>query len=89
MIKMSFLVDDSKSCLEQAGPDLGNMNCRIYYKKVQDVFTVSETIQSGTPMAMNEEKVEKIMNNELKRIEKGEGMVHVWVDQKPLICHIS
>jgi len=51
--------------------DLRNMDCGIYYKIVQEVFTTAGTILLGAPMLMNEEEVEKVFNAELMTIKKG------------------
>jgi hypothetical protein len=40
--------------LSQAGPDLRNMDCGIYYKKLQMVKTVAEIVLLSAPMLMNE-----------------------------------
>ena len=47
------------------------MDCGIYYKIVQEVFTTAGTILLGAPMLMNEEEVEKVFNAELMTIKKG------------------
>ena len=67
---MHFSVKDPKACLEQAGADLRNMDCGIYYKKVQKLFTSSGTILLGAPMLMNKEEMEKVLNAELMKIKK-------------------
>jgi hypothetical protein len=64
--------------LSQAGPDLWNMDCGIYYKKLQMVKTVAEIVLLSAPMLMNEEELEKVVTTELKRIEKGKNNVGMW-----------
>ena len=75
---INFSVKDPKACLELAGADLRNVNCSIYFKKVQEVFTTSRTILLGAPMLMNKEEVEKFLNAELMKIEKGETFNGQW-----------
>jgi hypothetical protein len=64
--------------LSQAGPDLWNMDCGIYYKKLQMVKTVAEIVLLSAPMLMNKEELEKVVTLELKRIEKGENNFSMW-----------
>ena len=75
---MSFSVKDSKTYLEQAGADLRNMGCGIYYKKVQEVLTDSGTILLGAPMSMSKEEVDKVFNAELMKIKKGATLQGQW-----------
>ena len=75
---INYSVKDPQACLELAGADLRNMNCGIYYKKVQEVFTVYGTILLGAPMSMNKEEVEKVLGAELMKIKKGANFQGQW-----------
>ena len=80
--KMCFSLDPIE-VLRQAGPDLRNMDCGLYYKKLQVVKTVAEIVLLGVPMSMNEEEVEKTVTAELKKIDKGDSYAGHWdVDYK-------
>ena len=75
--RMNFSVKDPKACLDLAGADLRNMNCSIYYEKVQEVLTTAGTILLGAPMSMNEKQVEKVLNVELMKIKKEQPSMEI------------
>ena len=75
--RMCFSLDPLE-VLSQAGPDLRNMDCGLYYKKIQVVKTVAEIVLLGVPMSMSEEEVEKVITTELKQIEKGKDYNGDW-----------
>ena len=68
--KMLFK-SDPKTLLEEAGPDLRNLGCGVYYKQLQEVNSESDHILLGAPMVMTVERVEKEFQRLLKITEKG------------------
>ena len=75
--RMGFITDPISS-LAQAGADLRALNCGLYYKELQEVYTVSETVLLGAPMVMSEEDVKIIVIKELKLVEHGENQPADW-----------
>ncbi len=65
---MGFLIDP-KECLEEAAGDLRMMGCSLFYKKCQEVNTVSKLILLGVPNTIEEEKIQKTLNKVLVDLE--------------------
>jgi hypothetical protein len=61
--------DDPKHCLEEAAGDLRTMGCSIFYKKCQEVDTVSSLLLIGVPNMIEKEIIKSTLDEELKKIE--------------------
>jgi hypothetical protein len=55
---MGFLIDP-KECLEEVAGDLWMMGCSLFYKKCQEVDTVSKLILLGVPNTIEAEEIQK------------------------------
>jgi hypothetical protein len=56
--------------LEEAAGDLRTMWCAIFYKKCQEVDTVTSQIVIGMPNTIKEEIIMQMLDYELKIIEQ-------------------
>jgi hypothetical protein len=65
---MGFSIDP-KECLEEASGDLRMMGCSLFYKKCQEVDTVSKLILLGVPNTIEEEEIQKMLNKVLVDLE--------------------
>ena len=65
---MGFLLD-SKESLNDATGDLWMMGCLLFYKKCQDVDTVSKLILLGVPNSIKEDVIKGIMDKVLVNLE--------------------
>ncbi len=72
MVKRSGLMgfkSDPQQCLEEAGGDLRLMGCSIFFKKCQEVNTVSNHIFLGVPNSISEETVKETVDVVLQELE--------------------
>jgi hypothetical protein len=60
---------DPQQCLEEAGGDLRSMGCSIFFKKCQEVNTVSNLIFLGVPNSIAKESVKETVDTVLQRLE--------------------
>jgi hypothetical protein len=60
---------DPQQCLEEAGGDLQSMGCSIFFKKCQQVDTVSNMIFLGVPNSVSEETVKETVDKVLQELE--------------------
>jgi hypothetical protein len=60
---------DPKKCLDNAAGDLRTMGCSLFYKKCQEVDTVSKLILLGVPNSIKEEVITGILDKELAELE--------------------
>jgi hypothetical protein len=60
---------DPQQCLEEAGGDLRSMGCSIFFKKCQEVDTVSNHIFLGVPNSITEETVKEAVDVVLQELE--------------------
>jgi hypothetical protein len=63
------LTENPQQCLEDAVGDLRMMGCTIFYKKCQEVDTVTSQILIGTPNTIKEDIIKQTMVKKLKAIE--------------------
>jgi hypothetical protein len=63
---------DPQTCLEEAAGDLRMLNCSIFYKKCQEVDTIAKLMLLGAPNLINEKQIFKVMDAELRELEKEE-----------------
>ncbi len=61
--------DNPQQCLDDAAGDLRMMGCTIFYKKCQEVDTVTLQILIGAPNTIEEDIIKQTMDEELKKIE--------------------
>jgi hypothetical protein len=61
--------DNPQQCLDNAAGDLRMMGCTIFYKKCQEVDTVTSQILIGAPNTIQEDIIKQTMNEDLKKIE--------------------
>jgi hypothetical protein len=61
--------NNPQQCLEDAAGDLRMMGCAIFYKKCQEVDTVTLQILIGAPNTIKEDIIKQTMDEELKKIE--------------------
>jgi hypothetical protein len=66
---MGFM-ENSQQCLGDAAGDLRMMGCTIFYKKCQEVDTVTSQMLIGMPNTIKENIIKQTMDKELKAIEK-------------------
>jgi hypothetical protein len=59
-----------EQCLDKAAGDLCTMGCTIYYKKCQEVDTVTSQILIGVPNTIEEEIIKQTLDEELKNIKQ-------------------
>jgi hypothetical protein len=62
---MGFM-DNPEQCLDKAAGDLWMMGCAIFYKKCQEVDTVTSQLLIGMPNTIKEEIVKQRMDKEFK-----------------------
>ncbi len=60
---------DPQQCLEEAGGNPCSMGCSIFFKKCQEVDTVSNFIFLGVPNSISEETVKKTVDKVLQELE--------------------
>jgi hypothetical protein len=65
---MGFLLDP-KECLDDAAGDLRMMGCSLFYKKCQEVDTVSKLILLGVPNSIKEDMIKGIVDKVLVDLE--------------------
>ena len=66
---MGFSIDPKK-CLDEAAGDLRQMGCAIYFKQCQEVNTVARQLLLGAPNTIEEEVIQRTLDEELKQIEQ-------------------
>jgi hypothetical protein len=62
--------DNSELCLEEAAGDLRTMGCSIFYKKCQEVDTVSSLLLTGILNTIEEEIIKSTLDDKLMKIEQ-------------------
>jgi hypothetical protein len=62
--------DNPQKCLNNAAGDLRMMGCAIFYKRCQEVDTVTSQILISVPNTIEEEVIKQTMDEELKTKEK-------------------
>jgi hypothetical protein len=67
-IPMGFELDPQQ-CLEEASGDLRSMGCSIFFKKCQEVNTVSNFVFLGVPNSIFEDTVKETMEEVLQKLE--------------------
>ncbi len=73
MIKGSAVMgftENPEQCLEDAAGDLRMMGCSIFYKKCQEVDTISTQILIGVPNTIEEEVIKNTLDKKLMEIEQ-------------------
>ncbi len=65
---MGFSINP-KECLNNAAGDLQSMGCSMFYKKCQEVDTVSKLILLGVPNSIEKEVIQKTLNKVLVDLE--------------------
>jgi hypothetical protein len=60
---------DPQQCLEEASGDLRAMGCSIFFKKCQEVDTVSNFVFLGVPNSISEDTVKDIVDEVLQTLE--------------------
>ncbi len=68
LANMAFSLDP-KECLDDAAGDLQMMGCSLFYKKCQEVDTVSKLILLGVPNSIEEEVIKRTLDKELASLE--------------------
>jgi hypothetical protein len=61
--------NNPQQCLNNAAEDLRMMGCAIFYKKCQEVDTVTLQILIGAPNTIKEDIIKQTMDKELRKIE--------------------
>ena len=61
---------DPKTCLDEAAGDLRTMGCSMFFKKCQQVDTVSKLILLGVPNSIEEEVIKKTLDTVLTELEQ-------------------
>jgi hypothetical protein len=61
---------DPKTCLDEAAGDLRTMGCSMFFKKCQQVDTVSKLILLGVPNSIEEEVIKKTLDTVLMELEQ-------------------
>ncbi len=62
--------NNPEQCLEEAAGGLHTIGCAIYYKKCQEVGTVTSLILIGVPNTIEEDAIKQMLDNKLKRIKQ-------------------
>ncbi len=62
--------ENPEQCLEEATRDLRAMGCAIFYKKCQEVDTITSQILIGMPNTIKEEIIKQMLDNKLKIIKQ-------------------
>jgi len=65
---MGFSINP-KNCLDDAAEDLQTMGCSLFYKKCQEVDTVSKLILLGAPNSIEEEVIKDTLDKVLSELE--------------------
>ncbi len=65
---MGFSINP-KNCLDDAAEDLRTMGCSLFYKKCQEVDTVSKLILLGAPNSIEEEVIKDTLDKVLSELE--------------------
>ncbi len=65
---MGFALDPQQ-CLEEAAGDLRVMGCSIFFKKCQEVDTVSNFVFLGVPNSISEDTVKETVDEVLQKLE--------------------
>ncbi len=65
---MGFSINPNE-CLDNAAGDLRSMGCSLFYKKCQEVDTVSMLILLGVPNSIKEEVIQSTLNTVLINLE--------------------
>jgi len=60
---------DPQQCLEEAAGDLHAMGCSIFFKKCQEVDTVSNFVFLGVPNLISEDTVKETVDEVLQKLE--------------------
>jgi hypothetical protein len=60
---------DPKECLDDAAGDLRMIGCSLFYKKCQEVDTVSKLILLGVPNSIKEEVIKRTLDEVLADLE--------------------
>ena len=61
---------DPQQCLEEASGDFCSMGCSIFFKKCQEVNTVSNFVFLGVPNLISEDTVKETMDEVLQKLEE-------------------
>ena len=61
---------DPQQCLEEASGDLRSMGCSIFFKKCQEVDTVSNIVFLGVPNSISEDTVKDTVDEVLQTLEE-------------------
>jgi hypothetical protein len=61
---------DPQQCLEKASGYLRSMGCSIFFKKCQEVNTVSNFVFLGVPNLISEDTVKETMDEVLQKLEE-------------------
>jgi hypothetical protein len=73
MMKRSAIMgftNNPEQCLEEAAGDLHTMGCAIYYKKCQEMDTVTSLILIGVPNTIKEDVIRQTLDDKLKGIKQ-------------------
>jgi len=65
---MGFSINP-KNCFDDAAGDLRTMGCSLFYKKYQEVDTVSKLILLGVPNSIEEEVIKDTLDKVLSELE--------------------
>jgi hypothetical protein len=71
---------DPQQCLEEASGDLRAMGCSIFFKKCQEVDTVSNLVFLGVPNSISEDTVKETVDEVLQKLE--DELIHDDKDYK-------
>ena len=61
---------DPQQCLEEASGNLRAMGCLIFFKKCQEVDTVSNLVFLGVPNSISEDTVKETVDQVLQKLEE-------------------
>jgi len=71
---------DPQQCLEEASEDLRAMECSIFFKKCQEVDTVSNFVFLGVPNSISDDTIKDTMDEVLQKLE--DELIHEGKDYK-------
>ena len=77
---IGFELDPPQQCLEEASGDLRAMGCSIFFKKCQEVNTVSNLVFLGVPNSISEDTVKETVDEVLQKLE--DELIHDDKDYK-------
>ncbi len=83
MIKGSGIMGfnlDPQQCLEEASGDLHAMGCSIFFKKCQEIDTVSNFVFLGVPNSIFKDTVKETVDEVLQKLE--DELIHGDKDYK-------